>query len=147
MTLFVLAGLLAGCADLSLPGSSRIYEERVTQTATSEHMMVVSEPMVWTMSVDGNRYNFSLPIGTYSVTSRDEDYLYYTAPEPVSLGDAKLFANQDRRSYDGGIFIARNPRARYSSGAFIDQDGKKLLLLYFDARFTNQEGKRWHYVE
>jgi hypothetical protein len=64
------------------------------------------------------------------------------------LGKTKFFSKQDSRTYSGGIFVSKktNPKA-HSSGAYIDYEGgRKLLLFVFDSRFTGQEGKRWHYA-
>jgi len=79
----------------------------------------------------------------------DGDYWYFRAPDRVSLGKTKRFSKQDSRTFNGGIFISKttSPKA-YSSGAYIDYEGgRKLLLFVFDFRFNGQEGKRWHYVE
>ena len=108
----------------------------------------MSEPLDWFASESGNRYDIWLPKGTYQVQAEDSDYWYFRAPERVSLGKTKVFSKQDGRTYDGGIFISKktNPKA-YSSGAFVDYEGgRKLLLFAFDFRFTGQEGKRWHFV-
>ena len=137
-----------GCANMILPGSNRIWEERTAVPATSQRSLVMSEPLDWFASENGERYDIWLPSGTYHVEAEDSDYLYYEAPERVSLGKRKFFSTQDSRTYDGGIFISESASSKYSSGAYIDyKDGQKLLLFYFDSRFTGQAGKRWHYEE
>jgi hypothetical protein len=138
--------ILTGCANLILPQSNRIWEERDAPSATAHRSLVMSEPLDWFASESGDRYDIWLPQGTYHVEAEDSDYLYYKAPNEVSLGKKKFFSAQDSRTYDGGIFISKNASSKYSSGAYIDYEGgKKLLLFYFDFRFTQQEGKRWHY--
>jgi hypothetical protein len=88
-----------------------------------------------------------LPQGIYHVEGQDDDYLYFQAPERVSLGKQKMSSEQDGKLYDGGIFISKKAGTKYSSGAYVDyENGKKLLLFFFDSRFTKQEGKSWHYV-
>jgi len=109
----------------------------------------MSEPLDWFASENGDRYDIWLSQGTYHVEAEDSDYWYFRAPGRVSLGKTKVFSKQDSRTYNGGIFISKktNPNA-HSSGAFIDYEGgRKLLLFVFDFRFTGQEGKRWHYVD
>ncbi len=131
-----------------LPQSNRIWEERAASTAIAHRSLVMSEPLDWFASENGDRHDIWLPQGTYHVEAEDHDYLYYKAPERVSLGQTKFFSAQDSRTYGGGIFISKSSGSKYSSGAYIDYEGgKKLLLFYFDSRFTGQEGKRWHYEE
>ena len=131
-----------------LPGSNRIQEERAPAPATSHRSLVMSEPLDWFASESGNRYDIWLPQGAYHVEAEDSDYLYYKAPGAVSQREMKFFSGQDTSTCDGGIFISRNAGSRYSSGAYIEyKDGKKMLLFYFDFRFTGQEGKRWHYEQ
>jgi hypothetical protein len=144
--LLSLALVLTGCANMVLPGSNRISEERTPAPATSQRSLVMSEPLDWFASENGDRFEIWLPQGAYHVEAEDNDYLFYRAPQEVSLGKTKLFSRQDSRTYEGGIFVSKNARSQYSSGAYIDhEDGKKLLLFHFDSRFTGQEGKRWHY--
>lgn len=143
-----LALVLTGCGNMILPGSNRISEERTPSPATSHRSLVMAEPLDWFASENGERYDIWLPPGPYHVEAEDSDYLYYRAPERVSLGKTKMFSAQDSRTAEGGIFISKNPASRYSSGAYIEfTDGKKQLLFQFDARFMGQEGKRWHYEE
>jgi|CZKV01.1.fsa_nt_gi hypothetical protein len=145
--ILLLALSLTGCADLILPGTNRIHEERTASPATDHRTLVMSEPLDWFASESGDRYDIWLSQGTYHVEAEDSDYWYFRAPERVSLGKTALFSKQDSRTYDGGIFISKNsnPKA-YPSGAYVDyEDGKMLLLFAFDARFSGQEGKRWHY--
>jgi hypothetical protein len=131
-----------------LSGSNRIWEERNAPAATAQRTLVMSEPLDWFASENGDRYDIWLPPGAYHVEAEESDYLYYKAPERVSLGKTKFFSAQDSRTYDGGIFISKSASSKYSSGAYIDYEGgKKLLLFCFDFRFTGQEGKRWHYEE
>lgn len=108
----------------------------------------MAESLNWFASETGERYDIWLPSGAYRAEAEDSDYLYYRAPEKVSLGKTKMFSAQDSRTAEGGIFISKNPASKYSSGAYIEfTDGKKQLLFQFDARFTGQEEKRWHYEE
>jgi len=138
---------LTGCAHLFHPASTRIYEERAASPASAQRVLFLSEPLDWSSSVKGDRYDILLPQGIYHVEGRDDDYLYYLAPERVSLGKKKIFSDQDSGGYDGGIFISRNARSKYPSGAYIDyKNGNKLLLFFFDSRFTKKEGESWHYI-
>ena len=132
-----------------LPGSNRIYEERTATTASAHRTLVMSESLDWFASENLKRYEIWLSQGTYHVEAEDSDYLYFRAPEKVSLGKSAFFSKQDSRTYDGGIFISKNTNAKaYPSGAYIDYEGGRILLLFtFDARFTGQKGKRWHYVD
>lgn len=148
----VFAGLLSlallggGCANLISPGTDRIWEERVTLPATNHRALVLSEPLDWFSSENGNRYDIWLPQGEYHVEAEDKDYLYHKAPGRISLGKKSLFSERDSRTYEGGIFIAKISGSKYSSGAYVaHEDGHKLLLFYFDSRFTGQEGGRWRY--
>ncbi len=145
----LLALVLAGCANLILPGSNRIHEERTASPATSHRTLLMSEPLDWFASESGDRYDIWLPGGTYHVEAEDSDYWYFRAPEEVSLGKTKPFSKQESRRYDGGVFISKNTNPKtYPSGAFIEYEGgKKLLLFAFDFRFTGQEGKRWRYTD
>jgi hypothetical protein len=137
--------ILVGCA--THPASNRIYEQRAASSASSQRMLVLTDPLDWHSTQDGGRYDIWLPQGIYHVEGQDDDYLYYLAPERVSLGKQKMSSEQDGKLYDGGIFISKNAGAKYSSGAYVDYDnGKKLLLFFFDSRFTKQEGKSWHYL-
>jgi len=145
--IFLLVLILAGCADSTRSAYNRIYEQRTASSASSQHMLVMTDPLDWSSTQDGGRYDIWLPQGIYHVEGQDSDYLYYLAPERVSLGKQKMSSEQDGKAYDGGIFISKNASAKYSSGAYVDYDnGKKLLLFYFDSRFTKQEGKSWHYL-
>jgi hypothetical protein len=115
--------------------------------ATSQRQLIVSEPINWSATVKGYRYEIKLPQGIYHVQARDDDYLYYQASEHVVLGKNKFFAGQDNNSLEGGIFISRHPGTLYSSGAYVDfKYHRKLLLFYFDWRFHHMEGDQWHYV-
>jgi len=146
--MLILALTLTGCANMILPQSNRIYEERTASPATAHRSLVMSEPLDWFASESGDRYDIWLPQGAYHVQAEDSDYLYYKAPERVSLGKTKFFSAQDSRTYDGGVFISKSASSKYSSGAYIDYEGgKKLLLFFFDFRFTGQEGRRWQYVD
>ena len=97
---------------------------------------------------DGGRYDILLPQGIYHVEGQDGDYLYYLAPERVSLGKQKMSSEQDGKLYDGGIFVSKNAGSKYSSGAYVDyENGNKLLLFFLTSRFTKQGGaKSWHYL-
>lgn len=146
--MLLLALVLAGCADMILPQSNRIWEERTVSSATAPRSLVMSEPLNWFASENGNRYDIWLPQGTYYVEAEDNDYWYFAAPGGVTMGKKKLFSAQDNMPQGGGIVISKktNPKA-YSSGAYVDYEGgRKLLVFYFDFRFTDQEGKRWHYI-
>jgi hypothetical protein len=143
----LLALVLSGCANLFHPVSTRIYEARPASSASAQTVLVMSEQLDWHSSTNGDRYDILLPQGIYHVEARDDDYLYYQAPERVSLGKKKIFADQGTDGYDGGIFISRKAGSKYSAGAYIDfKSHNKLLLFFFDSRFTKQEGKSWHYV-
>jgi hypothetical protein len=145
--LFALVLTLAGCVGPFRP-STRIYEERASMVATSQRLLILSEQINWSSTVKGYRYEIQLPQGVYHVEARDDDYWYYVAPQQVSLGKNKFFADQDSNALDGGIFISRHPGAKYASGAYVDfKHHHKLLLFFFDWRFTRKEGDQWHYVE
>jgi hypothetical protein len=146
--MLLLALTLTGCANMILPQSNRIYEERTPSPATAHRSLVLSEPLDWFASENGDRYDIWLPQGTYRVQAEDGDYLYYEAPDKVALGKKKMFTAQDSMPQGGGIFFSKHDGTKYPSGAFVDfKDGEKLLVFYFDFRFTGQEGKRWHYVD
>ena len=143
--MFSLALFLIGCA--THPPSNRIYEQRAALPASSQRILVMTDPFSWHSTQDGGRRDISLPQGIYHVEGQDDDYLYYQAPERVSLGKQKMSSEQDGKLYDGGIFISKHAGSKYSSGAYVDyENGKKLLLFSFGSRFTKQEGKSWHYV-
>src|SRR5208282_2754771 len=127
--IFLLALVLTGCADMILPQSNRIWEERTAPPATAHRSLVMSEPLDWFASESGDRYEIWLPQGSYQVEAEDSDYLYYKAPGKVSLGKTKFFSAQDSRTYEGGIFISKSTSSKYSSGAYIDYEGGKKLLL------------------
>jgi hypothetical protein len=140
--------IVTGCANMALPGTDRIWEERTVSPTTSPRSLAMSEPLDWFSSENGERYDIWLPSGAYHVEAEDSDYWFFKAPENVSLGKTKFFSDQESRTYAGGIFISRSTSSKYSSGAYIDyKDGKKLLLFYFDSRFTGQEGRRWHFEQ
>jgi hypothetical protein len=142
LTLFV-----SGCADMVLPVSNRISQERTASLVTGKRSLVMSEPLNWFASEDGKKYDIYLPQGTFHLEAEDSDYWYFRAPEKVSVVITKLFSTPDGRSFDGGIFISKktNPEA-YSSGAYLNHEGGRMLLvMYFDFRFTDKEGKQWHY--
>ena len=146
--IFLLALVLTGCAEMILPQSNRIWEEHTASSATSHRSLVMSTSLDWFASESGDRYDIWLPPGAYHVEAEDSDYLYYKAPGRVSLGKTKFFSAQDSRTYDGGIFMSKSASSKYPSGAYIDyESGKRLLLFFFDWRFTGQEGKQWHYVD
>jgi hypothetical protein len=143
----LLALILSGCADMILPGTNRIREERIVLPATAHRSLVMSEPLDWFASENGERYDVWLPQGTFHVEAQDNDYWYYKAPGKVSLGETPPFSNRDFRMFDGGIFMSRNPGSKYSSGAYIDyENGHKLLVFFFDSRFTGREGSKWYYI-
>ena len=145
--MFLLSLILTGCAHSNRSAYNRIYEQRAASPASSQRMLVLTDPLDWFSSQDGGRYDIWLPQGIYHVEGQDDDYLYYQAPERVSLGKQKMSSEQDGKLYDGGIFISKNTSAKYSSGAYVDyENGRKLLLFFFDSRFTKQEGETWHYL-
>jgi hypothetical protein len=147
LAILLLALVLVGCADMILPQSNRIYEERTTSPATSDRQLILSAPLDWFASENGDRYDIFLPQGAYLVEAEDSDYLYYKAMARVTLGKKKLFSAQDNMPQGGGIFFSKSASSKYSSGAYVDyEDGKKLLIFFFDFRFTTQEGKRWHFT-
>jgi hypothetical protein len=117
---------------LILTGSDRIHEERTVTPVTAHRTLVMSEPLEWSMA--SSKYPYYavwFPEGTYHLEAEDSDYWYFRAPEK------------------NGIFISKgtNPKA-YSSGAYIDSEGGRMQLIYaFDARFTGQEGKGWHFID
>jgi major membrane immunogen (membrane-anchored lipoprotein) len=111
-------------------------------------VLVMSAPLDWFASENGDRYDIWLPQGTYHIEAEDNDYRYYKAPGQVTLGKKKIFSAQNNMPQGGGIFFSKNAGCKYPSGAYVDfKDGEKLLVFYFDFRFTGQEGKRWHYVD
>ena len=139
--------ILTGCVNSNRSAYNRIYEQRTALPASSQRMLVLSDSLDWSSIQDGGRYDIWLPQGIYHVEGQDDDYQYYQAPERVSLGKQKMSSDQDGKLYDGGIFISRNASSKYSAGAYVDyENGKKLLLFFFDSRFTKQEGKSWHYL-
>ena len=145
--ILLLALVLTGCADMILPQSNRIWEERTVVPATSDRQLILSAPLDWFASEKGDRYDIFLPQGNYLVEAEDSDYLYYKAMTGVTMGKKKLFSAQDNMPQGGGIFFSKRSGSKYSSGAYVDStDGKKLLVFFFDFRFTAQEGKRWHFT-
>jgi hypothetical protein len=138
--------VLTGCADMILPQSNRIWEERTVTPATSDRYLILSAPLDWFASENGDRYDIFLPQGQYLIEAEDSDYLYYRAVARVTLGKKKFFSTQDNMPQEGGIFFSKRPGSKYSSGAYVDYEGgKKLLVFFFDFRFTTQEGKQWHF--
>ena len=138
---------LVGCANMVLPWSNRIWQERTVEAATGQRSLVMHEPLNWFAVEMSDRYDVYLPKGSYRLVAEDTDFQYFEAPERFPSVVTKGSAKPSSRNLVGGIFVGKSgSKTSYPAGAYFDwEGGKKLLVMSFDFRFTSQEGKRWHF--
>lgn len=142
----LLAVLADGCASPRYPGTSRLWEMRAPVADTTGPAIVFTGPLDWYVVESDERYDAVLPAGTYPLEAQDNDYRYYKSPNPISLVQSTSEFDRNVQPFAGGLFLAKNAGAKYSSGAYVEyKDGHKLLVLSFDYRFMGQEGTTWHY--
>jgi hypothetical protein len=117
--------------------------------ADPSRTVVFHEPLSWANGPDHRAtHAVLLPAGVYTLEAENEEFSYFKAPSPLSMGTFEAGSRTGGYDFDGGVAFAKSRLAQIPAEAYVSRSQTdKIHVMRLGYDFYQLQGKVWEKVD